>query len=178
MSEMYDQIVSQRGSFEKLLARIPGFRGYLEKATRRTADRMVRDYVAEVLTQKINRLAALEVSLLDADGGLQYMSETRSAKDKLQTFRDRVRAAAPGYSGFMEAVKVDEEALDRLYNFDEAQIRYADQFDNALNVLEVAINSGQGVNEAIRALDLLTREANEAFGMREDVLTDISKSVQ
>ncbi len=178
MSEMYDQIVSQRGSFEKLLARIPGFRGYIEKATRRTADRMVRDYVAEVLTQKINRLAALEVSLLDADGGLQYMSETRSAKDKLQTFRDRVRAAAPGYSGFMEAVKVDEEALDRLYNFDEAQIRYADQFDNALNVLEVAINSGQGVNEAIRALDLLTREANEAFGMREDVLTDISKSVQ
>ena len=178
MSEMYDQIVSQRGSFEKLLARIPGFRGYIEKATRRTADRMVRDYVAEVLTQKINRLAALEVSLLDADGGLQYMSETRSAKDKLQTFRDRVRAAAPGYSGFMDAVKVDEEALDRLYNFDEAQIRYADQFDNALNVLEVAINSGQGVNEAIRALDLLTREANEAFGMREDVLTDISKSVQ
>lgn len=178
MSEMYDQIVSQRGSFEKLLARIPGFRGYIDKATRRTADRMVRDYVAEVLTQKINRLAALEVTLLDSDGGLQYMSETRSAKDKLQTFRDRVRAAAPGYSGFMEAVKVDEVALDRLYNFDEAQIRYADQFDNALNVLEGAINSGQGINEAIRALDLLTREANEAFTMRDDVLTDLSKSVQ
>ncbi len=178
MSEMYDQIVSQRGSFEKLLARVPGFRGYIDKATRRTADRMVRDYVAEVLTQKINRLAALEVALLDSDGGLQYMSETRSAKEKLQTFRDRVRAAAPGYSGFMEAVKVDEEALERLYNFDEAQIRYADQFDNALNVLEVAINSGEGVNEAIRALDLLTREANEAFSMRDDVLTDLSKSVQ
>ncbi len=178
MSEIYEQIVSQRGAFERLLSRIPGFRGYIDKATRRTADRMVRDYVAGVLTQKINRLAALEVSLLDTDGGLQYMSETRSAKEKLQTFRDRVRAAAPGYSGFMESVKVDEEALDRLYNFDEAQIRYADQFDAALDALETAISSGEAIKEAIRALDLLTREANEAFSMREDVLTNMSKSVQ
>ncbi|MBE2182671.1 MAG: hypothetical protein IAE89_04525 [Anaerolineae bacterium] len=178
MSEIYEQIVSQRGAFERLLSRIPGFRGYIDKATRRTADRMVRDYVAGVLTQKINRLAALEVSLLDTDGGLQYMSETRSAKDKLQTFRDRVRAAAPGYSGFMESVKVDEEALDRLYNFDEAQIRYADQFDATLDTLETAISSGEAVKDAIRALDMLTREANEAFSMREDVLTNLSKSVQ
>lgn len=176
MSDLYDQIVSQRGGFERLLNRIPGFRGYLDKGTRRTADRMLRDHIADQLTQRINRLASLERRLLDM-GGLRYMSKTQSAKTKLQTYRDRVKAAAPGYSGFMDAIKVDAEALERIYAFDEAQVRYADRFDDTLNLLEDAINKNEGVEDAIRVLDALTVEANEAFSLREDVLTDISKSL-
>lgn len=177
MSELFDQIVSMRGSFENLLARIPGFRGYIDKATRRTSDRMLRDHISAELTARINRLSALEVELLE-NGGLAHMSATRSAKEKLQTFRDRVKAAAPGYSGFMEAVKVDSEALERLYAFDEAQIRYASQIDELLNNLEAAVSSGDGLPEAVRALDDLAREANEAFSLREDVLTNLSKSLE
>lgn len=176
MSELYDQIVSQRGGFERLLNRIPGFRGYLDKGTRRTADRMLRDHIADLLTQRVNRLAQIERRLLD-DGGLRYMSKTQSAKTKLQTYRDRVKAAAPGYSGFMEAVKVDAEALEKLYAFDEAQMRYADRFEDTLNLLEDAVNKKDGVEDAIRVLDSLTIEANDAFSLREDVLTDLSKSL-
>lgn len=176
MSELYDQIVSQRGGFERLLNRIPGFRGYLDKGTRRTADRMLRDHIADLLTQRVNRLAQIERRLLD-DGGLRYMSKTQSAKTKLQTYRDRVKAAAPGYSGFMEAVKVDAEALEKLYAFDEAQMRYADRFEDTLNILEDAVNKREGVEDAIRVLDSLTIEANDAFSLREDVLTDLSKSL-
>ena len=47
MSDLYDQIVSQRGQFERLIARIPGFRGYVDKGARRTADRMLRDQIAD-----------------------------------------------------------------------------------------------------------------------------------
>jgi ABC-type transporter Mla subunit MlaD len=177
MSELFDQIVSMRGSFENLLARIPGFRGYIDKATRRTADRTLRDHIASELTARINRLSALEVELLE-NGGLSHMSATRSVKEKLQTFRDRVKAAAPGYSGFMEAIKVDADALEQLYAFDEAQIRYAAQIDELLNNLETAIRSGDGLAEALRALDDLAREANEAFSLREDVLTNLSKSLE
>lgn len=176
MSELYDQIVSQRGGFERLLNRIPGFRGYLDKGTRRTADRMLRDHIADLLTQRVNRLAQIERRLLD-DGGLRYMSKTQSAKTKLQTYRDRVKAAAPGYSGFMEAVKVDAEALEKLYAFDEAQMRYADRVEDTLNLLEDAVNKKEGVEDAIRVLDSLTIEANDAFSLREDVLTDLSKSL-
>jgi phage gp29-like protein len=89
-----------------------------------------------------------------------------------------VKAAAPGYSGFMEAVKVDADALEQLYAFDEAQIRYAAQIDELLNNLETAIRSGDGLAEALRALDDLAREANEAFSLREDVLTNLSKSLE
>lgn len=174
MSELYDQIVSDRGSFERLLARIPGFRGYIDKAARRTADRMIRDHVADLLTQRINRLVVLEKRLLD-NNGLSYMSKTNSVKTKLQTYRDRVKAAAPGYSGFMEAVKIEAEELERLYSFDEAQLRYADRFAEALDALESAISSNSGIEEAIASLDQLTIEANEVFSLREAVLTDLDQ---
>ena len=176
MSDLYDDIVSQRGSVERLLSRIPGFRGYNNKADRRTADRMLRDHIAAEMGKRVNRLTVLEKKLLDG-GGLAYMSETRSAKTKLQMYHDRIKAAAPGYSGFFAAMRVDDEELQKLYSFDEAQIRYADRFDEALGTLEQAISSKEGIDEAIAALDALTIEANEAFSLREIVLTNLDKTL-
>ena len=176
MSELYNQIVSQRGSFENLLARIPGFRGYIDKAARRTADRMLRDHLASLLTQRISRLTQIENKLLD-NGGLSYMSKTNKVKTKMQTFRDRVETAAPGYSGFAEAIKVGSEELERIYSFDEALIRYGERFDEVLNALDQSMAANEGVDAALAELDSLTTEANEAFSLREDVLTNISKSL-
>lgn len=176
MSDLYDQIVNQRGSFERLVARIPGFRGYVDKGARRTADRMLRDHIADQLAQRINRLRQISNTLLD-NGGLSYMSKIQAAQTRLQTFHDRVKAAAPGYSGFAEAIKVGEEELGRLYSFDEAQFRYLDRVDESLDALEAGAASTEGVDEAIAHLNSIAAEANEAFVLREDVLTNISKSL-
>ncbi len=56
-----------------------------------------------------------------------------------------MKAAAPGYSGFGEAVKVEAEELERIYSFDEALIRYIDKFDAALDALD------QSAHAAMRA---------------------------
>jgi len=176
MSELYDQIVSQRGSAQRLLARIPGFRGYQDKADRRTADTMLRDYIAGELAKRVNRFAAIERSIIE-DGGLSYMSKSRDAKSKLQLYLDRLKAAAPGYSGFFAAVKIDTEELEKLYSFDEAQIRYVDKFDEALATLDQNVKAKEGIDTAIAAVDALAAEANEAFALREDVLTNLNKSL-
>lgn len=177
MSELYDQIVGQRGSVERLAARLPGFGGYIERATRRVADRMLRDYIAGEVASRVNRFAAIEKLILDGDGGLMLMSKTKSAKTKIQTYQDRVKAAFPGYSGFFAAVKIDEEALERLYSFDEAQIRYVDRLDEVLDKLEEAVKTQGDVSAAIAEVDALAAEANEAFKLREDVLTNLDKSL-
>jgi len=104
------------------------------------------------------------------------MSKTASIKTKLQTYHDRVKAAAPGYSGFMEAIKVGEDELNQLYSFDEAQVRYADRFDEALTALETAATK-EAIDGALAEFDALTIEANRAFDLREDVLTNLSKDL-
>lgn len=172
MDDLYSKIVRQRGKVENLVARLPGFKGYMEMSARRQADRMMREHVAGVIQQQFDRLPEIEKILLD-EGGLQYMSKTRSAKTKFQTFIDRIATDTPGYSGFFDAIKVTEEDLQVIYAFDQALLDYADQFKDKLDDLQQAALAGDGVDDAIRALDALTIEANAAYDLRENVLKDI-----
>ena len=57
----------------------------------------------------------------------------------------RAKALRKGAGWTMsEAVKVDAEALERLYSFDEALIRYDDKFDEALKTFEQNVTSVLG----------------------------------
>jgi hypothetical protein len=172
MDDLYSRIVRDRGKVEDLFARIPGFRGYMEMNARRQADRMIREHVTAQLKLQLNRLSEIEKVLLDA-GGLAYMSKTRSAKTKFQTFIDRVATDSPGYSGFFDAVKIGPEDLEVIYAFDSALLDYVDKFKAKLDELQDAAMKNEGVDELIRSLDALTIEANEAYSLRENVLTGI-----
>lgn len=81
-SDLYSQIMNDRGSLERMMARIPGFEGYLDRAARRKADRMLRDHLAGELDQRINRLARIERALLDKTG-LAHMAATNAVKTRL-----------------------------------------------------------------------------------------------
>jgi hypothetical protein len=173
MDDLYSRIVRERGSMEKLLARLPGFRGYMEMNARRQADRMVREHIADQLQTQLNRLSVVEKALLDG-GGLKYMSKTRSVKTKFQTFIDRVATDTPGYTGFFDAVKINADDLNVVYAFDLALLRYGDQFKEKLDALQDAAAKNEGIEEAISVLDALTIEANDAYNLREDVLMGLS----
>ncbi len=172
-NSLYDQIVADRGKLQNWMNRIPGLRGYQEKGARRDADRMIREYIAGQLQGRLDRFVGLEKQILQS-GGMALMSQSREAKTKFQTYIDKVKAAAPGYSGFFAAVKIGDEELERLYAFDEAQMRYLDQFDLKLDALEEAAQAGEGLEAAIQDVYNLAQEAMRAFEMREDVLTNLN----
>lgn len=176
MSDLYNQIVNNRGSFEKLLMRIPGFTGYLNNKARRDADRMIRDFVAMQLKERINRMNRIESKILDNDG-LKYMSKTREVKDRWQYLHDRIKAAAPGYSGFFAVEQIGEVEMQMLYNFDEALIRFVDRFSAELDKLESAAASGEALEAAIESVGAAADEANEAFSLREDTISQIDKKI-
>jgi hypothetical protein len=175
MSDLYERIVAERGGFEKMLQRIPGFDGYLDLAARRAADRQVREYVARIIADRLGRLTSLQKRVLDQPGGLSFMSAMESARTQWQTFHDRVHTAAPGYSGFFAVNKIDAADLEKIYAFDEAQARYADQFTAALDAIEKALSVHDELHGTILALEALGREANDAFMLRDEVLTGLGK---
>lgn len=176
MSELSDRIMSSKGSFERLIARIPGFKGYHEKEARRTADRMLRDHIAGELDERIKRMSRIENLILD-NGGLAYMTKTRSAKSKIQLFRDKIGTSTPGYDGMWAQMKIEADDLDKVYAFDEAQVVYVDKIDAALEVLEQAALNKEQLDVPIYELEKVGVEAIEAYNLREDVLTDLSKSI-
>lgn len=177
--DLFDRIVNQRGRWENLLTRIPGLggmmEGYLDMTARRSADRIVREYIAGQLRDQVTHLARVENVLLDA-GGLALMSKTRSTKSRLQTLADRIGAATPGYAGFFDAVRIGENELAQIYAFDEAMVRYVDQVRDKIDALQRAAAENESVENAIADLDALIAEADSAFGLRENLLTGMGSS--
>lgn len=174
-SELYDQIVSQRGSLENLMAKIPGFKGYFEKQARRSADRLLRDQLTAEMDVHINRFGHLQNDLLDGGKGLKFMTRAREVKSKLQAYRDIVATAAPKYSAMWAEIKIDEAALDTIYAFDEAQFRFLTQFEAALNDLDAAVKSGEGIEATLDKVYDVAVTAVDAFELRDNEILNIGK---
>jgi hypothetical protein len=176
MSDLYDRIVSNRGSLEELVAKIPGFKGYQDKQARRNADRMLRDYIASQIDNRLGRFVRIEKLILD-NAGMEYVTRTRDVKGKLQLYHDKIATAAPRYDGMWAQMKIGAEELDLIYAFDEAQIIYVDKIDVALDNMEQAALKNEGLEVVIYEFDTLVSEAIDAFELRSDVLTDFSSEL-
>ena len=176
MSDFYEEIVRQRGSLERLVGRMPGFRGYQDKRARRKADTMLRDHVTGLIKQCIDKMVRIEKAILD-NSGMEHLTRTRDVKARIQLLHDKVRAAAPGYSGMWAQMKIEPEELEKIYSFDEALIPLVDKIDVALDSLEQAALDKKGVDKAIAQVDTVATEALEAFRSRDDVLTKFSKEL-
>lgn len=173
-SELYNQITSQKGKLENLIGKIPGFKGYQEKQARRTADRLLREHLAGEIDKLLNKFNRLQTKLLDGGKGLRYMGRAREVKSKMEGYHDKIQTAAPKYSAMFAQVKITEETLDRIYAFDEAQFRFLLQFEVALDELETAINSGEGVEDSLESVYTVASNASEAFDMRDDEILNLS----
>jgi hypothetical protein len=169
MSDLYNRIVGERNSLEKLLEKIPGFGGYMEMSGRREADRMIRDHVAAQYQNLIDRFAGLERDILGVEGGLGHMEKTKSIKTKIEVMRRRIATDMPGYSGFFAANKIGPEELQKVYSFDESMLTYVESIGGKLDDLRAAITGGT-IPAALDALNAALEEASQAYDLRDNLL--------
>ncbi len=165
---LLDNIKDGMSAVEKLAAQIPGYKGYKEKEQRRAADRLLRDHIVNRMRTVKGRLNTLQTDLISA-GKLELMNETGSAATQIQTFIDRVRTASYGYSGLFDAAKIQEDDLDRVYEFDAALLSYVDRIDAAITHAEEGLE-GENTRALVRTIRDLAREANATLDERADVL--------
>ncbi len=169
MSDLYDRVSDERSWLEKLIGKIPGYKGYKEKEMRRESDKLLRETIATQMAAQRQRMDDLQKQLISA-GRFEYLDEMGNATVKLQTFIDRVQKASYGYAGLFDAVRVKEDDLDRLYDFDQQLLSYAERLSDALNNLETSIIGGEGLAEAVRQVLSICAEANSTFDGREQVI--------
>ena len=169
LGDLTEKIQASANKFEKLVATIPGYAGYKQKEQRREADKLLRLHVAHAYEAQLQRANKLQYDL-SAQGALRVIVAVDRAVTKLQMLIDRIRSASYGYAGLFDAVKVDEAALDALYNFDEAMLDGVQVVATRLDKLaELAAGDGvtmTDVNELVAELDTL----NATLGQRQDVV--------
>ena len=171
--DLQDTIKGALGGIEELALKIPGYSGYKEKEMRREADQLLRDKIAKAFGDQALRLVDLQGQLV-ASGKLELLEQATSLEDavrRLQTFVDRVKHAAQGYAGFFDAVKVKEEQLDALYEFDNSLLAQVDVVKSAADEVQAAIDVGEGLPAAIANIKRIAGEVNQLFSQRGDVIT-------
>ena len=169
MSDVFEKVEGSRSGLEKLLDIIPGWGGYQKRQTRRKADQVMRQVLAEKLAGQRKRLDVAQKDLI-SHGRLDLLDDVGSAVTQLQTFIDRVRLATYGYSGLFDAVKVNEAELEQMYNFDAEMFQYVGRLDAANDRLREVIPTGEGLADTVRIVQDICREANGTFDQREHLI--------
>ncbi len=169
MVDAYGKVRESRSGLEKLLEIIPGWSGYQERQNRRKADQVLRQTLAEKLAAQRRKLDVAQNELI-AHGKIEFVDDVGSAVTQLQTFIDRVRFATYGYSGLFDAIRINQNELEQMYNFDAALFDYVERLDAATGRLREAISIGEEIAEAVRVIQEICREANDAFDQREHVI--------
>ncbi len=172
MVDLRDVVSEGRGAFEKLVAKIPGYKGYKEKEMRREADKLLRDHIYRVLTEQRRRIEDIQSNL--GVEHIEFVEKIGKARRRLQTLADTVHTAAYGYAGLFDAVRVKEEELDALYNFDSELLDRTDAIAACVDSLEAAVDSGEGLSGALRELTATITGLQELYNKRKDVITGMA----
>jgi len=172
--DMFDKIEEESSGLGKLLAKIPGFGGYMERSRRREADQILRETIAARLEESRLQLSTVHQELgRDIIKAIDFAEPLGRADTRLMGLIGKVKDAPQGYAGFFDAVKVKEDDLAEIYSFDESMLAYSDQVAVDIAALEEATTDDEDIGGAIRTLDQTLREANTAFGQRQELLSGI-----
>jgi hypothetical protein len=102
---------------ERILHKLPGFKGYYERELRRDSDRLQREYILKQqrkVKSGMNKLIQAAARAKDFDLLREYDLFVREIDRSIGA----LRYADQGYSGFFDLVKIREPELDRVYEQD------------------------------------------------------------
>lgn len=175
MDDLFDRVTSEQDIFKKLLGKIPGFKGYIERSNRRASDKLLRDLIADRFEEQWSKLSAVQRQLV-SDGAIEFVDDLEGAAIKLRQFIDRVRNAAYGYAGFFDAIKINEEELAKIYEYDLGMLDMADEVKSSIENVDASLGT-DGLPAAIRHLTSVAAECVETFNRRSDVILAASGEV-
>lgn len=166
--QIFDKVSSDLDPFKKILSYIPGFKGYMERQKRRDADFLLRQTIADRFEQQWQRVSGIQRELIN-EGEIALIDNIEAAALKLRTFADRIRRAQRGYSGLFDAVKINEDELARLYEYDANMLEMTEEVARALDNVEASIGS-DGLPAAIRHVVKIAQQCIDIYDRREEVL--------
>ncbi len=176
MSDLFNRVTEESDIFKKILSKIPGFSGYFERQNRRAADQLVRQTIAARFEEQWKRLSGLQRELI-SQGEIRYVDDLEGAAIKIRQFIDRVKTASYGYAGLFDSVKVNQEELAKIYEYDLALLNSVDELARAVDLVETSIGS-EGLPAAIHNVTSVAQQAVEAFNRRSEVILGGQESSQ
>jgi hypothetical protein len=127
------QVEASRGPQKNLELLIPGLRNYRKLEDVRVADNLLRNQVADKLDRTKANLEGLRKQIATA-GDYTNLGTVGSLIAQVQQLSGQVRHAEQGYSGFVATITINQDRLNKLYDYDY------DFVNSAVQLLSITTN--------------------------------------
>lgn len=172
INSQLDQVKSKESFLEKIARIIPGYNGYVNRDNSRELDTMVRNTLASKLDANHMKLKNTVLNL--SQRGKLFESDGINRLDKkLQQAVNKFRSAARGYSGAFDVVKVKDDKLQQLYQFDANLLDDVESITAACTEMEANAKAGVDVKPSIEKADTLLENLIRLFDEREAILNTV-----
>jgi type VI protein secretion system component VasF len=172
--DLYAEAKKQMRLSERIVAAIPGFRGYKEKELRRESDKLIRNHLHLKLSESKDDLKAVFQKLSDRRY-FDVITDMDRLMAKVDRITEKVNHASYGYSGFFNIIKVTEENLDRMIDFDNKLVDEAEGLATDADAFKAEIAKGEtkNVKERIQNITDKIEAFEETFDKRAEVILGV-----
>ena len=172
--DVYAEAKKQMRLGERIVAAIPGFRGYKEKELRRESDRLIRNHLHFKLSESKDDLKSVFQKLSDRRY-FDVITEMDRLMAKVDRITEKVNHASYGYAGFFNIVKVTEENLDHMIDFDNKLVGEAEGLAADVDAFKAEIAKGEtkNVKETVQSIADKVEAFEETFDKRAEVILGV-----
>ncbi len=173
--DVYSNVKGQMRLSERIAAFLPGFRGYKEKEIRRESDRLIRNHLYLKLSAAKTDLRSISQKIADRRY-FDVMTDLDRLLARMDRVVEKVNHASYGYSGFFDAVKVKEEALDRMIDFDNKLIDDVTTMSTDVDAFktDLAIGVTANMKTHVQAVSDKLEALEDTFDSREEVILGVT----
>jgi len=174
-NDVYSDVKGQMRLSERIAAFIPGFHGYKEKELRRESDKLIRNHL--YLKLSIEKTDLREISQKLADRRyFDILTDMDRLLAKMDRVVEKVNHASYGYSGFFDAVKVKEDSLDRMIDFDNQLMDGVNALTTEIDAFKAELASGVTTNLKTRVQNVTDKleSLEDTFDKRNEVILGAS----
>jgi hypothetical protein len=170
LNAQLNQVRSNESFLEKMARFIPGYNGYVNRDNARELDTQLRSALAVSLDANHMKLKNTILNL--SQRGKLFESDGIDKLDKkLQTATAKFRSASRGYSGAFDVVKIKEDKLNQVYQFDSNMIDGVTTITGACAEMENNAKSDVDIKPSMEKIGDMLDNLIRQFDERESILS-------
>jgi hypothetical protein len=173
--DYYEKAKQEMRLSERIVAAIPGFRGYKEKELRRESDKLLRNHLYLKLSEAKSNVRGIFQKLSD-HRMLDVLPDMDRLVAKFDRVTEKVNHASYGYTGFFDVVKVEEDDLDNMIAFDNQLVDEVAKIVDEVNSFKADVGKEKfdKAKENTESLTETLEAFEETFDKRDEVIKGVS----
>ena len=172
--DIRQQVDANRGTLKKLELLVPGLRGYRQKEDIRVSDNLLRNQVADKLELVKNNLESLRKQMVNS-GDFNNLTAIGSVISQIQQLGGEIRHSQQGYSGFAATFQINEDKLNKLYDYDYDAVNSAIQLMNITSPASMIYDpaSPASIQSSISRVTNLVTAFKQKWALRMEAIENI-----